>query len=100
MINGLFSLLLNLQESIKNNYDNYKFHQIAQDIQNFCTIQLGGYYLDIVKDRLYTSHKTGLARKSCQSVCLKLLKMINLWIAPILSFTAEEMYRHGRRSKA
>ena len=85
---------LNLQESIKNNYDNYKFHQIAQDIQNFCTIQLGGYYLDIVKDRLYTSHKTGLARKSCQSVCLKLLKMINLWIAPILSFTAEEMYRH------
>ena len=85
---------LELQESIKDNYDNYKFHQIAQDIQNFCTTQLGGYYLDIVKDRLYTSHKTGLARKSCQSVCLKLLKMINLWIAPILSFTAEEMYRH------
>jgi len=85
---------LDLQESIKNNYDNYRFHQIAQDIQNFCTIQLGGYYLDIVKDRLYTSHKTGLARKSCQSVCLKLLKVINLWIAPILSFTAEEIYRH------
>ena len=90
---------LDLQESIKNNYDNYKFHQIAQDIQNFCTIQLGGYYLDIVKDRLYTSHKTGLARKSCQGVCLKLLKMINLWIAPILSFTAEEIYRHIEGAK-
>ena len=90
----IISSALDLQKSIKDNFDNYKFHQIAQDIQNFCTTQLGGYYLDIVKDRLYTSHKTGLARKSCQTVCLKLLKMINLWIAPILSFTAEEMYRH------
>ena len=90
---------LDLQESIKDNYNNYKFHQIAQDIQNFCTTELGGYYLDIVKDRLYTTHKAGLARKSCQSVCLKLLKMINLWIAPILSFTAEEMYRHIEGAK-
>ena len=90
---------LDLQESIKDNYNNYKFHQIAQDIQNFCTTELGGYYLDIVKDRLYTTHKAGLARKSCQSVCLKLLKMINIWIAPILSFTAEEMYGHMKSSK-
>ncbi len=83
-----------LQDSIKKDYDNFKFHQIVQDIQNFCTVQLGGYYLDIIKDRLYTSKVDGDARRASQFVCNNILKMINIWIAPILSFTAEEVYKH------
>jgi len=89
----------NLQNQIIKNYDNYKFHQITQDIQNFCTTYLGGYYLDIIKDRLYTSKKDGVARLAAQSTCIMLLKMINKWIAPILSFTAEEVYQHLSGSK-
>ena len=81
-----------MQEKIKNNYELYKFHQIAQDIQNFCTVDLGGFYLDVIKDRLYTTQKNSLARKSCQTTCYRLLNMLNIWIAPILSFTAEEIH--------
>ena len=77
-----------LQNKIYINYESYRFHQIAQDIQNFCTTELGGFYLDIIKDRLYTSQKNSLIRKSCQTTCYKLLEMLNIWIAPILSFTA------------
>ena len=88
-----------LQSLIKQNYENFKFHQIVQDIQNFCSIQLGGYYLDIIKDRLYTSKADGEARKASQFVCYKILKMMNVWIAPILSFTAEEVYQNIRDKK-
>ena len=87
-----------MQEEIKKNYESYKFHQIAQDIQNFCTVDLGGFYLDIIKDRLYTTKKNSLARKSCQTVCHKILNMLSIWIAPILSFTAEEIYLHKKDS--
>jgi len=83
-----------LQNSIKNNYETYKFHQISQDIQNFCTVDLGGHYLDIIKDRLYTCKKDSLARRSGQTSCYHILSMLNLWIAPILSFTAEEIYQY------
>ena len=82
-----------MQKTIKKNYENFKFHQIVQDIQNFCTIHLGGYYLDIIKDRLYTSKVDGDARKASQFVCYNILRMMNVWIAPILSFTAEEIYQ-------
>ena len=88
-----------LQKDIIKNYDEYKFHQISQDIQNFCTVHLGGYYLDIIKDRLYTSKKNGLARRAAQTVCFRLVQMINIWIAPILSFTAEETYQHNVNAK-
>ena len=84
---------IKLQKKIKKNYEDFKFHQIVQDIQNFCTIHLGGYYLDIIKDRLYTSKVDGSARKASQFVCHNILKMMNVWIAPILSFTAEEVYQ-------
>ena len=82
-----------LQCLIQKNYEDFKFHQIIQDIQNFCSIQLGGYYLDIIKDRLYTSKTDGDPRRASQYVCNNILKMINIWIAPILPFTAEEVYQ-------
>mgnify|MGYP001167792099 FL=1 len=82
-----------LQHLIQKNYEDFKFHQIIQDIQNFCSVQLGGYYLDIIKDRLYTSKTDGEPRRASQYVCNNILKMINIWIAPILPFTAEEVYQ-------
>ena len=88
-----------MQEKINKYYESYKFHQIAQDIQNFCTVDLGGLYLDITKDRLYTTQKNSMIRKSCQTACYKILNMLNLWIAPILSFTAEEIYLHKKNPK-
>ena len=84
----------NLQKRVKENYENFKFHQIVQDIQNFCTVHLGGYYLDIIKDRLYTTKKESIARRSCQTACSEILNFLNLAIAPILSFTSEETYKY------
>ncbi len=88
-----------LQNSIKKNYEDFKFHQIVQDIQNFCSVHLGGYYLDIIKDRLYTSKVDGAARRASQFVCHRILTMMNVWIAPILSFTAEEIYQSIKDKK-
>ena len=68
-----------------------------QDIQNFCTIHLGGYYLDIIKDRLYTSKQNGIARRSCQTSLDYLLNILVRLIAPILSYTAEEIWQSSER---
>ena len=81
-----------LNEQIRKDYDDFKFHKIVQDILNFCTLDLGGYYLDIIKDRLYTSKNDGVPRKSAQKTCSILIRFLNSWIAPILTFTAEEIY--------
>ena len=90
---------LNLQKRIVLYYDEFKFHQITQDIQNFCTTQLGGYYLDIIKDRLYTGKKESFSRRSCQATCKKILEILNVLIAPILSFTAEEVFSHYKKDE-
>ena len=90
-----------LQKKVKDNYLKFNFHQIIQDIQNFCTVYLGGYYLDIIKDRLYTTKKDSLARQSCQKSCYKILEALNLAISPILSFTAEETFKYyGSKKKS
>ena len=81
---------LNIQ--IQKDYREFKFHKLIQDIINFCTLELGGYYLDIIKDRLYTSKSDGLSRRSAQKTCHILISYLNSWIAPILTFTAEEIY--------
>jgi isoleucyl-tRNA synthetase len=81
-----------LNNQIIKDFDDFKFHKITQDVVNFCTLELGGYYLDIIKDRLYTSKKDGLPRLSAQKTCHVLMSYLNTWIAPILTFTAEEIY--------
>ncbi len=81
-----------LDEQIMSDYEEFKFHKIIQDIINFCTLELGGYYLDIIKDRLYTSKRDGSPRKSAQRTCNILIQYLNSWISPILTFTAEEVY--------
>ncbi|MDC3026945.1 isoleucine--tRNA ligase [Gammaproteobacteria bacterium] len=88
-----------LQNEIIEDYSNYEFHLVYQKILNFCTNELGSFYLDILKDRLYTSKKSGIARISAQATIKSLLDKLLLWIAPILSFTAEEAFREFYKDK-
>jgi isoleucyl-tRNA synthetase len=83
-----------LQEEIIVAYDAYQFHQVSQKIHNFCTVEMGSFYLDILKDRLYTMKADSHARRSAQSAIYHLLQAMVRWIAPILCFTAEEIWQH------
>ncbi|HQT00107.1 MAG: isoleucine--tRNA ligase [Hydrogenophilales bacterium 16-64-46] len=86
------ALTAQLQTEIRAHYDAYEFHFIAQKLQAFCSEDLGGFYLDILKDRLYTSGATSRARRSAQNALLHISHALVRWMAPILSFTAEEVW--------
>jgi isoleucyl-tRNA synthetase len=81
-------------------YRDYAFHLIYQKVHNFCVVDLGGFYLDILKDRLYTTPAGGRARRSAQSAMWHIAESMVRWLAPILSFTAEELWGHLRGSRA
>lgn len=83
-----------LQQELIDAYDNYQFHLIYQKIHHFCAIDLGSFYLDIVKDRQYTAAVHSKARRSCQTAMYHLLHALTRWLAPILSFTAEEIWTY------
>jgi isoleucyl-tRNA synthetase len=83
-----------LQNDIVTAYRNYEFHKIYQEIHNFCVVELGGFYLDIIKDRLYTTGATSAPRRSAQTALNHLAQAMVRWLAPILSFTAEEAWGH------
>lgn len=90
------------QEEILKAYDAYQFHQIYQKIQHFCTMQLGSFYLDIIKDRQYTTQTDSLARRSAQTAMYHIIEALTRWMAPILSFTAEEIWQFipGKRAES
>ena len=73
-------------------YDRYEFHVVVQRLQTFCSEELGGFYLDILKDRLYTTAATSQARRSAQSALWHIKQSVLTWMAPVLSFTAEEAW--------
>jgi isoleucyl-tRNA synthetase len=81
-----------LQNDVVTAYRNYEFHKIYQEIHNFCVVELGGFYLDIIKDRLYTTGATSAPRRSAQTALNHLAQAMVRWLAPILSFTAEEAW--------
>lgn len=81
-----------LQEEIRAAYDNYQFHLIYQKLHNFCVVDMGGFYLDIIKDRQYTAKADGLPRRSCQTAMYLIVEAFCRWIAPIMSFTADEIW--------
>ena len=85
---------LKLQDELKQIYDDYLFHIAVQKIHNFCSETLGGYYLDVIKDRQYTTRADSRARRSCQSAQYLIGEAMTRWIAPILSFTADEIWEH------
>jgi isoleucyl-tRNA synthetase len=74
-------------------YDRYEFHKVVQALQNFCAEDLGAFYLDILKDRLYTTAADSRARRSAQSALWHIVQSITRLMAPILSFTAEEIHQ-------
>jgi len=84
------ALTHDLQQKIRADYDCYEFHLLAQKYVSFCSEDLGGFYLDILKDRLYTAGETSHARRSAQSALYHITHSLIRLMAPVLSFTAEE----------
>jgi len=91
-----------LQKELNTAYNEYQFHTVNQKIQNFCSVDLGGFYLDVIKDRQYTTQKDSLARRSAQTALYHVMEAFSRWIAPILSFTADEIWQTlpGERSES
>ncbi|SFP78303.1 Isoleucyl-tRNA synthetase [Nitrosomonas cryotolerans] len=83
-----------LQEDLTQTYDRYEFHQAVHKLHNFCSEDLGGFYLDILKDRLYTTAAQGIPRRSAQNALHHIAHSLIRLFAPILSFTAEEAWEH------
>jgi isoleucyl-tRNA synthetase len=81
------------QAKIIDAYDSMQFHLVYQEILHFCSIQMGSLYLDITKDRQYTMQADSLARRSAQTASYHILRALTRWMTPILSFTAEELWK-------
>ena len=86
------ALVSALQKEIEDDYARYEFHLVAQKLQTFCSEQLGGFYLDVLKDRLYTAGENSPARRSAQNALYHISHSLVRLMAPILSFTAEEAW--------
>jgi isoleucyl-tRNA synthetase len=89
-----------LHQNVARAYRDYQFHQIYQQVHNFCVVDMGGFYLDVLKDRLYTTPAASHARRSAQSAMWHIAESMVRWLAPILSFTAEEMWGFLRGARA
>ncbi len=83
-----------LQREIAAAYRRYDFPEVVQAVINFCSVDLGALYLDVTKDRLYTMREDSRGRRSAQSAMYRIAEAFARWIAPILSFTADELWRH------
>ena len=82
-----------LQQQIMAAYDNYEFHVIYQLVHNFCAVEMGSFYLDVIKDRQYTTQRDSIARRSCQTALYHVVEAMACWLAPILTFTAEDIWQ-------
>ena len=91
-----------LQTELTEAYDQYRFWNVYQKVHNFCVQELGGFYLDIIKDRQYTTAADSQARRSCQTALFHIAEALVRWVAPILAFTAEEIWQYlpGERSES
>ncbi|MFM8331861.1 MAG: isoleucine--tRNA ligase, partial [Candidatus Methylumidiphilus sp.] len=83
-----------LQQDVKAAYETYQFHLVYQKVHHFCSVDLGSFYLDVTKDRQYTCPAESLARRSAQTAMWHIAEALARWLAPILSFTSEEIWRH------
>ncbi len=95
-------LTARVQNEMAQAYESFQFHQIYQRLHQFCVVDMGGFYLDILKDRLYTMPENSLARRSAQTAMQHILESLVRSIMPILSFTAEEVWGHmqGEREES
>ena len=90
----MLALTQAFQEDLTQSYQRYEFHQVVHKLHNFCSEDLGGFYLDILKDRLYTAAAKGLPRRSAQTALHHIAHSLVRLFAPILSFTSEEVWEH------
>jgi isoleucyl-tRNA synthetase len=91
-----------LQEACLRAYDEYQFHLVYQRVHNFCVVDMGSLYLDVIKDRQYTMPRNSLGRRSAQTAIYHVIESLVRLLAPVLSFTADEIWQHmpGRRSES
>ncbi len=87
------ALTRRLQEQVAADYGRYEFHRVVQALQGFCSEELGAFYLDILKDRLYTTGADSKPRRAAQSALWHVLQTFVRLMAPVLSFTAEEIWQ-------
>ncbi|WFQ79540.1 isoleucine--tRNA ligase [Xenorhabdus sp. SF857] len=89
------------QADILKHYEEYDFHSVVQRLMHFCSVEMGSFYLDIIKDRQYTAKSDGLARRSCQTALYHIAEALVRWMMPILSFTADEIWHElpGKRAQ-
>lgn len=83
-----------LQQDIMAAYNQYAFHQVYQKLHQFCAVDMGALYLDIIKDRQYTVQTEALPRRSAQTAMYHIIEALARWLSPILSFTADELWAH------
>jgi len=91
-----------LQVEVQEAYATYQFHNVYQKVHHFCSVDLGSFYLDVLKDRQYTTRVDSPVRRSGQTAMYHLAEALTRWLAPILSFTSEEIWRHlpGERGES
>ncbi|MCH4293314.1 isoleucine--tRNA ligase [Shewanella sp. 3B26] len=82
-----------VQSEIIAAYEQYNFHMVTHKLMQFCSVELGSFYLDIIKDRQYTAKRESHARRSCQSALFHIAEAMVRWITPVLSFTADEIWQ-------
>lgn len=83
-----------VQNEILESYSSYQFHMIIQKLHNFCVSDMGAFYLDIIKDRQYTMASNSRGRRSAQTALFHIINAVVRWMAPVTSFTAEEIWQH------
>ena len=86
------SRLEELVNRVLKSYDSYDFHVLYHAVHNFCSVDMSAFYLDVLKDRLYTSPTESLERRSAQTAMYRILEALTRMMAPVLSFTAEEIW--------
>ena len=91
---------LRTQATIDEAYDAYQFHTVYQTINHFCSVDMSSFYLDIIKDRQYTMASDSHGRRSAQTAMYMITDALVRWIAPVLSFTADEIWQHLREHSA
>ncbi|MFC1234562.1 isoleucine--tRNA ligase [Vibrio sp. F74] len=89
------------QDEIEKAYDEYNTHGVTQRLMQFCSIEMGSFYLDVIKDRQYTAKHGGNAQRSCQTALYYIVEALVRWMAPIMSFTADEIWNEmpGKRNQ-
>jgi isoleucyl-tRNA synthetase len=87
------SRLQTFTKKVTSAYENYDFHEVFHNIYNFCIVDMSSFYLDVLKDRLYTFKSDSVERRAAQWVLYRILSAMTRLMAPVLSFTAEEVWQ-------